>query len=188
MLLVYAHFICCGFTVNRMRWWSPSTRKARSRRSTGPSRSSAETGEVRNPHARLQRPRYDDPVRRGQRARWQGHRPLCAAPSPSGVHPLHRNRRAIRADRQGVLAQRRRRLLLQAHSAEASNGASFARLTTSKARSPATSPLPTGNQALRPQRDHKNHPGQAHAEPSVSISARVLPTVSILFTCRSCLR
>jgi hypothetical protein len=70
----------------------------------------------------------------------------------------------------------------------AANGASFARLTTSKARSPATSPPPAGNQALRPQRDRKNHPGQAHAEPSVSISARVLPTVSILFTCRSCLR
>ena len=58
-------------------------------------------GEMRNPHARLQTPRHDDPVRRAQRARRQGHRPLRAAPSASGVHPLHRNRRAVRPGRQG---------------------------------------------------------------------------------------
>ena len=57
--------------------------------------------EMRNPHARLQTPRHDDPVRRAQRARRQGHRPLRAAPSASGVHPLHRNRRAVRPGRQG---------------------------------------------------------------------------------------
>ena len=45
--------------------------------------------------------RHDDPVRRAQRARRQGHRPLRAAPSASGVHPLHRNRRAVRPGRQG---------------------------------------------------------------------------------------
>ena len=83
------------------RQWSPSTRKARSRRSTGPSRVFPEAGEMRNPHARLQTPRHDDPVRRAQRARRQGHRPLRAAPSASGVHPLHRNRRAVRPGRQG---------------------------------------------------------------------------------------
>jgi hypothetical protein len=37
-------------------------------------------------------PRHDDPVRRAQRARRQGHRSLRAAPSTSRVHPLHRNR------------------------------------------------------------------------------------------------
>ena len=66
-----------------------------------PAGSAPEAGEMRNPPARLQTPRHDDPVRRAQRARRQGHRPLRAAPSASGVHPLHRNRRAVRPGRQG---------------------------------------------------------------------------------------
>ena len=46
---------------------------------------------------RLQTPRHDDPVRRAQRARRQGHRPLRAAPSASRKFiRFMRNRRAVR--------------------------------------------------------------------------------------------
>ena len=64
---------------------SITTRKARSRRSTRTQPGlPPEAGEMRNPPARLQTPRHDDPVRRAQRARsGQGHRPLRAAPSAS---------------------------------------------------------------------------------------------------------
>jgi hypothetical protein len=205
-----AHVICCWFmlTLYAVGLWSTVCGGGLRRREKpdpgarpNPAGSSAETGEVRNPHARLQRPRYDDPVRRAQYARWQGHRPLCAAPSPSGVirfiATVERSvptGKVIHAILDNYAAHKHPQVLawLAEHprwtfhftptscswlnavegffsrlTGRASNGPSFTRLATSKARSPATSPPPTGNQALGPERDRKNHPGQAQAEPSV---------------------
>src|SRR5512133_2891319 len=51
--------------------------------------------------ARLQKTRHDDALRRARRTRGQGHRPLHAAPPPSGVHPVSERHRGHRAGRQG---------------------------------------------------------------------------------------
>ena len=55
-----------------------------------------EEGPRRDHDPRLQAPRHDHPVRRAQRARRHGHRPLHAAPPPPGVHPLPQRHRAPR--------------------------------------------------------------------------------------------
>ena len=191
---------------------APSTRKARSRqldRTQWPGLSAERSGGNAQPSRTIyKRHWHDDPVRRAQRARRQGHRPLRAAPSASGVHPLHRNRRAgPRAEaRQRVihaildnyaahkhpqvlawLAEHPRwtfhshadLLLLaqylpwkasfsQAHSGRASRAGRF-----SLGRRPRKRDHPLHRrdqqepQALPLDRDHKNHPGQAHTEPSV---------------------
>src|SRR5512144_476570 len=65
---------------------------------TGPA---PEKGPMRDHDARLQETWHDDALRRARRARGQGHRPLHAAPHPSGVHPLPEYDRGHRADRQG---------------------------------------------------------------------------------------
>jgi transposase len=58
-----------------------------------PARPAAEAGPVRNHDARLQAPWHDDALRRARCARWQGHRPLHAAPPASRVHPLPQHHR-----------------------------------------------------------------------------------------------
>src|SRR5512132_3213290 len=55
----------------------------------------------RDHDARLQKTRHDDALRRARRTRGQGHRPLHAAPPPSGVHPVSERHRGHRAGRQG---------------------------------------------------------------------------------------
>ena len=83
-------------------------RKARSRRSTEtqPGSSARKRGKCATLTARLQTPRHDDPVvaRAFQRARSaRSSAAACRAPSASGVHPLHRNRRAVCPGRQQVI-------------------------------------------------------------------------------------
>ena len=66
----------------------PSTRRARSRRSTARSRGCLEEGTVRRHDPRLQARRHHHTVCRPQRARRHAHRPQRAAPPPSGIHPF----------------------------------------------------------------------------------------------------
>ena len=81
-----------------------------------------EEGARRDHDPRLQAPRHDHPVRRAQRARRLGHRPLHAAPPASGVHPLPQHRRGRGAGRQDRPRHRR-----QLRHSQASQGARLAR-------------------------------------------------------------
>ena len=65
-----------------------STRKARSRRSTEHSPGCPSKKAGRDDDRRLQPQRDHHPVRRAQHPRRHRHRPVHAAPPPSGVHPL----------------------------------------------------------------------------------------------------
>ena len=65
-----------------------------------PARAADEERPGRHHDPRLQAQRHDDPVRRAQRARRVGHRPVHAAPPPPGIHPLPQPHRARRPGRQ----------------------------------------------------------------------------------------
>ena len=87
-------------TRRAMRWCCRSTRRANPGARPHPARPAAEARQVRHDDPRLQAQRHDDAVRRAERPRRPGRRPLHAAPPASGIHPVPQYHRARRSPRQ----------------------------------------------------------------------------------------
>ena len=83
----------CRRSVDRRKEPDPGAR-------SHPARPADEEGSLRHHDARLHQAWHHHTVCRPQRAGRQGHRPLHAAASPSGVHPLPQHGRGSRAGRQ----------------------------------------------------------------------------------------